>query len=281
MAFGYDEAVIPGYQQRMMGPGMTGPMPPVGATGPAGAIPATGAMNAPMGGTPFTPGMGAVGPGGMTPQEAFNPLQNEREAMVRAILAKGLNPASPTYGISKLLQRADDIVRGLAGRLAMGGNADVLTGGGFQDALNALVASGGPMISGRSEGRVALDALRSLAERGREGTGSEGENFLAALFGGEGGINTAAGFADALLYGGAAPNVRGALNRGLRVAPSLWSLMAESPAGFEQQQRQTALDILLSGVLGGMGQRPAFGGGNGLQYTGGAANPLAQQLGVR
>lgn len=267
--------------------GQPGVMPPSGPVGPVqpgmGAGMAGGAQNPPMGGSPYSAGMGAVGPGGRSATEPFNPLSDATGSMVRALLASGYNPDIPSYGINKLLKRADDIVRQLAGRLALSGNENVLTGGGFQDAMNALIGGGGPVISSRAEGHAALDAINNLVKGvfggagaggpGGGAGGSEGAQFLAAILGPD--VGSALAFKDALEYGGLSSNVRAALKRPFASIPTRWDQMAETPQGEEIMRRRSALDLLLSGALGAGTENPwaAIPGGGGAPPAPGGLTP--------
>lgn len=248
------------------------PNNPQGGPFVPGAMPNApgGAMNAPMGGTPYTPGMGAVGPGGQTSADQFNPLSDTKASIYRALLHQGLNPDAPTWGINQLLKRADDIVRQLAGRLAQGGNENVLTGGGFQDAVNALIGGGGPTLSSRAEAKSALESVKNMVGQSISGGGSEGAQFLASILGPD--PAAAAGFMDSLLYGGLAPDVRKALQRPLAFMPDRFAAFTEMPGGDTYARAHSALDILMSGLLGSGAQGPTVP-----QGPAGAASPYGYQ----
>ena len=226
------------------------PVPPMGAAG-QGAV----------GSTPYTGGLN-YGANDPTAGGTFSPLDDPREAVYRALLNRGINPRIGTWGVDKLLQKADDIVRGLVGKAAMGGQQDILTGPGFQDALNSViggaVAGTSGVMPGAAEGRAGLRAINNILNGviGAGGQGSEGSQLLQSLFGKD--PQAAQGLIDSLLYGSLSPTVHQAMRRNIAFMPYDWNIATQTPGGAGEATRRSALDILLSGIFSG-GQGPTGG----------------------
>lgn len=257
------------YPQPMLGaPPQMGPTIPGAPVAQGGTPPQAGqftGQNAPPGYTP-----GSVGPGQQTAANPFSPLEDAAGSIYRALLNKGLNPDFPTWGINQLLKRAEDIVRGAAGRAVLAGQADMLAGGGFQQMINELIGSGRGVISGPGEGRAALNAISSLLAQGQAGGGAGGgfgggpgmgAQYLNALFGTDPG--NASQLAQSLLYGALNSGVRSAVARPLAAFPERFQQFVETEPGFQQATNRSALDILLSNSI--PGYSPFGGGGAGVR----------------
>lgn len=233
-----------------------------GTTTPAGTAAPTGTATTTPGaagttGTVGTPAGNYIpGPGSTTPADVFNPLDDPRQSVYRALVANGYNPEVPTWGINQLLKRASDIAWGAAGRTAWGGNPDVLTTpGALQDYMNSLVGQATTGASGimptAQQGQDYLGAINTLMN----GTNrSQGATYLSQLIGAN--PDAAAGLAERLRYGAFAPGVRSALGGPLQNFGTRFTQFTESPEGFATATTHNALDILLNNLI--PGYRPLF-----------------------
>src|SRR5262245_22488778 len=80
------------------------------------------------------------GPNSLTAADVFDPLGDPTASIYRALLTNGFNPDVPTWGMNQLMKRAADIAWGAAGRVAWGGNPDVLTTPGeMQNYISSLI----------------------------------------------------------------------------------------------------------------------------------------------
>jgi hypothetical protein len=194
------------------------------------------------------------GPNSTTPADVFNPLDDPRQSVYRALVANGYNPEVPTWGINQLLKRASDIAWGAAGRTAWGGNPDVITTpGALQDYINSLVGMSGKggIMPTAQQGSDYLNAINTLMQ----GTNrSQGATYLSSLLGAN--PDAAAGLAERLRYGAFAPGVRSALGGPLQNFGTRFAQFVESPEGFGVARDHNALDILLNNLI--PGYRPLF-----------------------
>jgi len=210
------------------------------------------------GGTTVPPPAGNFipGSGSTTPADTFNPIDDPRQAVYRALLANGYNPDIPTWGMNQLMKRAADITMGGLGRVAWGGNPDTLTTpGAFQDYLNSLVGR-----AGRGEGGImptsaqGMDYLNSINTLMNGENRSAGATYLSSLFGAN--PEQAAAAASSLRYQGLAPSVRSALAGPLGNYGNRFTAFTETPQGFATATTHNALDILLNNLI--PGYRPLF-----------------------
>lgn len=223
---------------------------------PSGSTTIPGGSPGPTGTAPPPAGNFIPGSGSTTPADVFDPNEDPRQAVYRALLANGYNPDIPTWGMSQLQRRAEDIVASALGRVAWGGNPDILTEpGAFQNYINSLVG-----VAGRGEGGImptaaqGSDYLNSINTLMSGQNRSAGATYLSSLYGSN--PQSAAGLAAALRYQGFAPTVRNALQAPLRNFPERFALFTETPEGFATATSRNVLDILLNNLI--PGYRPLF-----------------------
>lgn len=232
------------------------PMQPPGA-GPVapGTLPAAGQMTpaqqAYMNAPAYQQGSLPPGADASTSANPFNALVDPQQAIYRALLAKGLNPDKPTWGINQLLKRAEDIVYSAVGRAVHGGQQDMLAGPGLQDLITELVGRsagiGGPaqgIIGGAGAGAEALNAINKLISGPEQGMGA---SFLNTLFGTD--PQNAMSLTESLMYGGLNSKVRDAVGRPLRSFPARFAQYAETPEGYAATENRSALDVLMSQLI--------------------------------
>lgn len=244
----------------------TTPTTTAASTTPTDTTTTTSTPTAAAGGTTTTPtspslppqpaGPYIPGPNSTTAADVFNPLDDPKQAVYRALLAGGYNPDVPTFGTQQLLKRAADLVWGGVGRIAQGGNPDVLTTpGSMQDYVAGLVNRAGMgqggVMPGRDEGRAGLNAINDLinSARNSSGTAGAGATYLGSLFGAD--PAPGIGLADRLMYSGLAPSVRSALQAPLANYVNRFNMMTETPEGFGIATQHNALDILLNSLIPG------------------------------
>lgn len=217
-------------------------------TSTTGTTTGTGTVNPPQGN--YIPGEGST-----TPVEPFNPVDDPRASVYRALLANGFNPDVPTWGMNQLQKRAADLVMSALGRSAWGGNPNTLTTPGeFQNYINSLVGQSGKMgiMPTAAQGKDYLNSINTLMN----GTArSEGATYLSSLFGADPEQSAAA--YSSLMYGGLAPSVRSALAAPLANYGTRLKMYAETPEGFGVARDKNTLDILLNNLI--PGYRPLFG----------------------
>lgn len=199
------------------------------------------------------------GPNSLTAADVFDPLGDPTASIYRALLQNNYNPDIPTWGMNQLMKRAADIAWGAAGRVAWGGNPDVLTTPGeMQNYISSLIGQAASGASGilpnAQQGRDYLNAINALTAP--SATPSAGSTYLANAV--TSSPQATAGLVNRLLYSGLAPSVRSALGATLANYPTRFEAFAEaSPENFAVTVNRNALDILLNNLIPGF--RPIYG----------------------
>jgi hypothetical protein len=231
--------------------GMGGFIAPGGAPGQLGA----------GGAAPAFSGQGV--PNGQGPWgNPFEAWANPKEAIMRSLMnTPGVNPAFGGASVDFLLKKAEDIVYQAIGRLAAGGQENLLAGGGFNDLVNNLV--GGALSGTRSPldaagsgaGREGLNAINRLVQgvMTTPGGGSQGAQILADLL--RSSPENAADMAGSLLYGSMGARGAAALSRPLALLPTAFHMQGNTPEGFAAQKNRGPLDFLLSNYHPQIGMR--------------------------
>lgn len=192
-------------------------------------------------------GAGAISPAGGTQQ--FNPWAEPTDTVRRAIMALGLNPASPDQNIRAMMRNAQGVWSTGIGRLAQSGQGDAMATDpqAFQSFLQGIVSEG--LKGGKILGGFAPSALSNLNQiasgalnAGPQGGGSPFANVLAEILSSD---TNAQALASNLLFGGLPSALAQTLSAPLSNLPTLAAQQREQGAlGAGTSRPGTALDLL-------------------------------------